>query len=76
SLNLDCVFEGIETDMQLMEATLAGFNYVQGYLIARPAPLADLLAEMHEGGTPGIGQGSALAEIPEQRRKSRGLNLP
>ncbi|MFK5098496.1 EAL domain-containing protein, partial [Klebsiella pneumoniae] len=29
SLNLDCVFEGIETDMQLMEATLAGFNYVQ-----------------------------------------------
>ncbi|MDF8331961.1 putative bifunctional diguanylate cyclase/phosphodiesterase [Novosphingobium cyanobacteriorum] len=43
SLSLECVFEGIETEMQLMEATLAGFHYAQGYYIARPAPLDEIL---------------------------------
>jgi diguanylate cyclase (GGDEF)-like protein len=43
SLSLECVFEGIETEMQLMEATLAGFHYAQGYYIARPAPLDAVL---------------------------------
>lgn len=44
SLRLECVFEGIETEMQLMEATLAGFHYAQGYFIERPVAL-DLLLE-------------------------------
>ncbi len=43
SLRLECVFEGIETEMQLMEATLAGFHYAQGYFIDRPVPLNTLL---------------------------------
>ena len=43
SLNLECVFEGIETEMQLMEATLAGFHYAQGYFIERPVALHVLL---------------------------------
>ncbi|WP_082697554.1 putative bifunctional diguanylate cyclase/phosphodiesterase [Novosphingobium fuchskuhlense] len=43
SLNLECVFEGIETEMQLMEATLAGFHYAQGYFIERPVALDVLL---------------------------------
>jgi EAL domain-containing protein (putative c-di-GMP-specific phosphodiesterase class I) len=44
SLNLECVFEGIETEMQLTEATLAGFHYAQGYYIERPLALDVLLA--------------------------------
>ncbi|WP_226016027.1 bifunctional diguanylate cyclase/phosphodiesterase [Novosphingobium sp. FKTRR1] len=64
SLNLDCVFEGIETDMQLMEATLAGFNFVQGYLIARPGALADVLdLQLLSGPGP-------------QRRHAGGYNRP
>lgn len=43
SLNLECVFEGIETEMQLTEATLAGFHYAQGYYIERPLALDALL---------------------------------
>jgi EAL domain-containing protein (putative c-di-GMP-specific phosphodiesterase class I) len=43
SLRLECVFEGIETEMQLMEATLAGFHYAQGYFIERPVALDSLL---------------------------------
>ena len=43
SLNLECVFEGIETEMQLMEVTLAGFHYAQGYYIERPVALQTLL---------------------------------
>jgi hypothetical protein len=44
SLNLECVFEGIETEMQLMEVTLAGFHYAQGYFIERPVALESVLA--------------------------------
>ncbi|WP_298190438.1 EAL domain-containing protein [Novosphingobium sp.] len=43
SLRLECVFEGIETELQLMEATLAGFHYAQGYFIERPVALDTLL---------------------------------
>ncbi len=45
SLRLECVFEGIETEMQLMEATLAGFHYAQGYFIERPVALGVLLEQ-------------------------------
>jgi len=44
SLNLECVIEGIETEMQLMEVTLAGFDYAQGYFIERPLELKSVLA--------------------------------
>jgi diguanylate cyclase (GGDEF)-like protein len=43
SLSLDCVFEGIETEMQLVEVTLAKFHHVQGYFLARPASLDAVL---------------------------------
>ncbi len=43
SLNLECVFEGIETEAQLMEATLIGCKYLQGYFIAMPSSLDDVL---------------------------------
>jgi EAL domain-containing protein (putative c-di-GMP-specific phosphodiesterase class I) len=42
SLNLATVVEGIETEAQLAEIRALGVNYAQGYLFARPAPLADL----------------------------------
>ena len=46
SLNLECVFEGIETEMQLMEVTLAGFHYAQGYFIERPVALQTVLGQL------------------------------
>ena len=49
SLDLECVIEGIETDNQLISARLAGFPLAQGYLIARPMPLAALLHRMDVG---------------------------
>jgi len=52
SLDLECLFEGIETEMQMVEATLAGFHFVQGFHIARPQPLDDLLATMAQFSAP------------------------
>lgn len=46
SLSLECVIEGIETESQLISARLAGFSLVQGYYIAHPMPLSDLLAKL------------------------------
>ncbi|WP_408587797.1 putative bifunctional diguanylate cyclase/phosphodiesterase [Novosphingobium sp.] len=48
TLSLACVFEGIETEMQLMEATLAGFDFVQGYLLAKPDSLDAILATQEQ----------------------------
>lgn len=46
SLDLECVFEGIETEMQLMEVTLVGFHYAQGYFIERPVALQTVLSSL------------------------------
>lgn len=48
SLSLECVIEGIETENQLVSARLAGFSLMQGYYIARPMPLADLLERLKQ----------------------------
>lgn len=45
SLSVDCVIEGIETEMQLIEAGLADFTYVQGFYIARPGSLDQIVAD-------------------------------
>ncbi|KQM19375.1 putative bifunctional diguanylate cyclase/phosphodiesterase [Novosphingobium sp. Leaf2] len=50
SLSLECVIEGIETESQLVSARLAGFSLAQGYFIARPMPLEDLLARLAQPG--------------------------
>lgn len=44
SLSVDCVIEGIETELQLIEAGLADFTYVQGFYIARPGSLDEIIA--------------------------------
>lgn len=41
-MDVDIVAEGIETEAQLRLVRLAGFSKVQGYLLGRPAPIADL----------------------------------
>ncbi|WP_207078318.1 bifunctional diguanylate cyclase/phosphodiesterase [Novosphingobium sp. KA1] len=43
SLSLDCVIEGIETEDQLLSARIAGFTLAQGYYMAMPMPLPELL---------------------------------
>ena len=50
SLSLDCVIEGIETEDQFLSARIAGFTLAQGYYMAMPMPLAELLARY--GGNP------------------------
>ncbi|MDE2403254.1 MAG: EAL domain-containing protein [Sphingomonadales bacterium] len=44
TLSLRCVLEGIETQNQLDEAVAAGFEYAQGYHLARPGPIDAALA--------------------------------
>lgn len=48
SLSLECVIEGIETESQLISARLAGFSLAQGYFMARPMPLPDLLTKLDQ----------------------------
>ncbi|MEH3100574.1 putative bifunctional diguanylate cyclase/phosphodiesterase [Sphingomonas adhaesiva] len=42
SLSMRCVMEGIETETQLIEARLSGFELAQGYHLSRPMTLEDL----------------------------------
>ncbi|QDX25807.1 EAL domain-containing protein [Sphingomonas suaedae] len=48
SLSLDCVIEGIENEAQLMEVSLLGCRYAQGYLLGRPVPMETLLRTIRE----------------------------
>ncbi len=65
SLNLECVFEGIETEMQLMEVTLAGFQYAQGYFIERPVALQTVLERLQP-----VSEVTADAERPPASAKT------
>ncbi len=42
-LDMHCVAEGVETEGQRDLLVDAGFDYLQGYLFARPAPARDLM---------------------------------
>lgn len=53
-LELGCVAEGVETEAQLRYLLGAGCGKVQGYLISRPLPLADL-ATLNLGSGPAQG---------------------
>lgn len=52
SLSLECVIEGIETEKQLFSARLAGFSLAQGYVIARPMDLSNMLERINETDAP------------------------
>jgi len=43
TLSLDCVIEGIEDMEQLLHARRLGYRMAQGYLFAKPMPIADLV---------------------------------
>ena len=45
TLNVEVIAEGVETSQQLDELKRIGCNSVQGYLLGRPAPLAQLKAQ-------------------------------
>jgi diguanylate cyclase (GGDEF)-like protein len=51
SLSLECVIEGIETENQLVSARLAGFSLAQGFFIARPMALDEMLQRLSQPGT-------------------------
>jgi diguanylate cyclase (GGDEF)-like protein len=44
TLELDCIIEGVETDVQLRQVRSLGYRMAQGYLFARPMALPALLA--------------------------------
>ncbi len=46
ALSLECVIEGIETEDQLLSARIAGFSLAQGFHIARPMTLEDMLSRV------------------------------
>ena len=48
ALSLECTIKGIENDTQLLEVSLAGYRYAQGYLLARPMPLDAVLMTLVE----------------------------
>jgi len=43
NLGLDGIAEGVETDEQLEAAHRHGCRYIQGYIVGKPMPIADLL---------------------------------
>lgn len=49
NLGLDGIAEGVETVEQLEAAHRHGCRYIQGYLISRPLPVADLLPYLQSG---------------------------
>jgi diguanylate cyclase (GGDEF)-like protein len=49
NLGLDSIAEGVETVEQLEAARRYGCHYIQGYLIGRPMPIADLLPRLQFG---------------------------
>jgi diguanylate cyclase (GGDEF)-like protein/PAS domain S-box-containing protein len=51
SLHLQTVGEGVETQAQLQWLRANGCDEVQGFLLARPAPFADILATLIAGGS-------------------------
>jgi len=53
-LGLEVVAEGVESEAQLALLRAAGCDYAQGYVIARPAPAAQLLALARTGATPAL----------------------
>jgi EAL domain-containing protein (putative c-di-GMP-specific phosphodiesterase class I) len=42
-LGMETVAEGVESEGQFSDAAAAGCDYVQGFLISRPVPVADLV---------------------------------
>ena len=43
NLDLECIFEGIESEDQLMKIRSMGYRYAQGYLFARPMAMPALV---------------------------------
>jgi diguanylate cyclase (GGDEF)-like protein len=51
NLGLDCIAEGIESEEQLAQVRDLGCRMAQGYLFARPMPMARLRDWLADGGT-------------------------
>ncbi len=67
ALGLTVVAEGVETEAQLAAVRSAGVDAVQGYLVARPAPIASLLdlRALHTATTPDAAR-HVQAELDER----------
>ena len=59
--------EGIEGESQLAYLRTAGCTEGQGYLLARPLPLADLLAELSSTATSQLGSAAGGRPLPASR---------
>jgi EAL domain-containing protein (putative c-di-GMP-specific phosphodiesterase class I) len=73
TLGLDVVAEGIETPEQLRRLRDLGCSKAQGYLLARPAPAAELVASARIAPPPDPAQAASPVAVPAARRHEPGL---
>jgi len=64
SLNVETVAEGIETDDQLRCAREMGFTNVQGFVLSRPVPVAQVLRMMQSMDS----ERGSIAMLQDRRR--------
>jgi diguanylate cyclase (GGDEF)-like protein len=67
TLELDCIIEGVESDMQLQQVRSLGYRMAQGYLFARPMTLPALLIWLDGAGA----VASKQDRLPGPRRARR-----
>jgi predicted signal transduction protein with EAL and GGDEF domain len=65
-LGIESIAEGVEADRQRAQLQAMGCDLLQGYLIARPMPLPDLLRWLAEPSAPGRSSGDEASARPAQ----------
>jgi hypothetical protein len=65
-LGIESIAEGVEADRQRAQLQAMGCDLLQGYLIARPMPLPDLLRWLAEPSAPGRSSGDEANARPAQ----------
>lgn len=68
-LRMECIAEGVETEVQLERLRSFGINAIQGFLFSKPLPARELRKLIKEPIFPASGR--LHAESPEQRARPR-----
>lgn len=68
-LRMECVAEGVETEVQLERLRSFGINAIQGYLFSKPIPARQLRNLIMEPIFPASGK--LAAKLPQQRAQQR-----
>ena len=71
ALDIDVVAEGVENESKLAHLYALGCRQAQGYLFARPAPMADIAPLVREAGSTGAERPRAPADAAPTGPASR-----